>query len=442
VTDVGGSTGAAEAPASYAPGAVTGPATSAPVQGAAGARPASSPAARERLLSLDVFRGLTVAGMLLVNDPGHWAHIYPPLKHAAWHGWTPTDLVFPFFLFIAGITTSLSLSARRARGDDERAIVRQILRRGGLIFLFGLLVNWFPGFTWGEVYGVADPTFLDRVIDRLYHVRLLGVLQRIALAYTAAALITWRTTLRQQVAILVALLVGYWLVMTVLPVPYHGQFIPSRLDDAERTIAGWLDRRLLDWGPFGNHIWASTRTWDPEGVLSTVPAIGTAMLGVMAGRWLGQPRAIAERLSGMFAVGALGMVVGLIWNWVFPINKSLWTSSYVVFTAGMAAVALATVMWIVDVHRVTRWWTKPFVDFGVNPTIAFVGSGVLARIIYSMVKVEYRGERVPLQAAIYQSLFASWLSPVNASLAFAVSYVLLFWVVLHALHRRNIIFKV
>jgi predicted acyltransferase len=136
------------------------------------------------------------------------------------------------------------------------------------------------------------------------------------------------------------------------------------------------------------------------------------------------------------------MVVGLIWNWVFPINKSLWTSSYVVFTAGMAAVALATVMWIVDVHRVTRWWTKPFVDFGVNPTIAFVGSGVLARIIYSMVKVEYRGERVPLQAAIYQSLFASWLSPVNASLAFAVSYVLLFWVVLHALHRRNIIFKV
>ena len=419
-----------------APYAAPRPAAAPPAGG-----PAPHPAPRERLLSLDVFRGMTVAGMLLVNDPGSWAHIYPPLEHAKWHGWTPTDLVFPFFLFIAGITTSLSLATRRARGDDEGAIVAQVLRRGALIFLFGLLVNWFPGFTWTDVPGVADPTFLDRVVDRLHRVRLLGVLQRIALAYTAAALITSRTTLRQQVATVGALLVGYWVVMTALPVPDHGRLGAAVLDQPERTMAAWVDRLLLDWGPLGNHVWASTKTWDPEGVLSTVPAVGTAMLGVMAGRWLGQPRPIHERLAGMFAVGALGMVLGLVWNWTFPINKSLWTSSYVVFTAGMAAVALATVMWVVDVHRVTRW-TRPFVAFGVNPTIAFVGSGVLARIIYSIVKVEYGGREVSLQAAIYESLFASWLTPINASLAFALSYVLLFLLLLSALHRRNIIFKV
>ncbi len=404
-----------------------------------GEAPAAPP--RERLLSLDVFRGITVAGMLLVNDPGSWAHIYPPLEHAAWHGWTPTDLVFPFFLFIVGITTSLSLAGRRARGDDEGAIMRQILRRGALIFLFGLLVNWFPGFTWGEVAGVADPTFFQRVVDRLYHVRLLGVLQRIGLAYTAAALITSRTTLRQQVAIVGALLVGYWVVMTAVPVPDHGLLGAAVLDQPARTMAAWVDRLLLDWGPLGNHIWLSSRTWDPEGVLSTVPATSTAMFGVMAGRWIGQRRPIHERLTGMFAVGALGMVLGLVWSWTFPINKSLWTSSYALFTAGMAAVALATVLWVVEVQRVTRW-TRPFVAFGVNPTIAFVGSGVLARIIYSIVKVEYGGERVPLQSAIYQSLFASWLPPLNASLAFALSYVLLFLLVLSVLHRRNIIFKV
>ena len=432
-TTGGGTSGTERSRTAYAP--PRGDAPTAPPP------PAARPASRERLLSLDVFRGLTVAGMLLVNDPGTWAHIYPPLEHAKWHGWTPTDLVFPFFLFIAGITTSLSLSARRARGDDEGAIVRQILRRGALIFLLGLFVNWFPGFTWTAIPGNPDPTVLDRIVDRLYHVRLLGVLQRIALAYTAAALITSRTTLRQQVVVLAGLLVGYWVVMTALPVPDHGLLGAAVLDQPERTMAAWVDRLLLDWGPLGNHIWASSRTWDPEGVLSTVPAIATAMLGVMAGRWIGQPRPIYERLAGLFAVGALGMVLGLVWDWTFPINKSLWTSSYVVFTAGMAAVALATVMWVVDVHRVVRW-TTPFVAFGVNPTLAFVGSGVLARIIYSIVKVDFRGERVPLQQAIYETGFASWLAPLNASLAFALGYVLLFWLVLRVLHRRNIIFKV
>jgi predicted acyltransferase len=399
---------------------------------------------RERLLSLDVFRGLTIAGMLLVNDPGSWAHIYPPLEHAEWNGWTPTDLIFPFFLFIAGITTYLSLSARRARGDDDRAIRNQIIRRGALIFLFGLLVNGFPYFTWGDVAGVAQPGLLARISDRLLHWRIMGVLQRIGVAYLIAGLLTLRTTLKQQVAIIATLLIGYWLVMTILPVPGEGTIGALLLSSPPRTMAAWTDRLVLDWSRWGlgNHLWVSSQTWDPEGILSTIPAICTCMLGNLAGRWIGQKqRPLADRLNGLFAAGALGMMVGLMWNWVFPINKSLWTSSYVLFTAGLACVSLATIMWIVDYHQMRRW-TKPAVIYGVNPIIAFVGSGVLARCIYSIFKVTYDGQRIPLQAGIYQALFASWLSPNNASLAFALTFVLFWFAILALLYRRNIILKV
>jgi len=405
----------------------------------------TSPSAppRERLLSLDVFRGMTVAGMLLVNDPGTWEAIYPPLEHATWNGWTPTDLVFPFFLFIAGITTYLSLTARRARGDDEGAIRGQIIRRGALIFLFGLLINGFPYFTWGNVAGVADPSLGERIVDRLLHWRILGVLQRIGIAYAIAALLTLRTTVRQQIMILASLLFGYWIVMTVLPVPGEGTIGAVLLNQPTRTMAAWVDRTVLDWSRWGlgNHIWGSTVTWDPEGVLSTVPAIGTVMLGNLAGRWIGERRPLTERLAGLSAAGALAMMVGLMWNWSFPINKSLWTSSYVLFTGGLAALALATVMWIVDFNRVRRF-TTPFVVYGVNPIVAFVGSAVIARCLYSIFKVTYAGERISLQQGIYRALFESWLSPVNASLAFAIAFVAFWYGILLLLHRRGIILKV
>src|SRR5829696_8784321 len=268
---------------------------------------APQPAVRERLLSLDVFRGLTVAGMLLVNDPGTWSAIYPPLEHAPWNGWTPTDLIFPFFLFIVGITTHLSLSARRARGDDERAIRAQVIRRGALIFLFGFLINGFPYFTWGDVAGVADPSLGQRIVDRLLHWRVLGVLQRIGIAYTVAALLTLHTTVKQQVVILASLLLGYWIVMTALPVPGEGTIGALLLNQPGRTMVAWVDRVVLDWSRWGlgNHLWGSTVTWDPEGVLSTVPAIGTVMLGNLAGRWLGERRPLTERLAGLSAAGAL-----------------------------------------------------------------------------------------------------------------------------------------
>ena len=397
---------------------------------------------RERLLALDVFRGLTVAGMLLVNDPGSWNAIYPPLEHAPWHGWTPTDLIFPFFVFIVGITTQLSLTARRERGDDEAAIRRQILRRGALIFLFGFLVNGFPFFTWGTVTGNPDPSFFARIVDRFYHWRILGVLQRIGLAYIVSALIASRARVRTQVVVAAVILVAYWIIMTALPVPGSNGTPGYRLLDLpEATMAAYWDRVFLDWGRFGNHLWASSVTWDPEGILSTAGAVGTALLGNVAGWWLGLKRPLPERINGLFAGGALLMMGGLIWNWVFPINKSLWTSSYVLFTAGLAAVSIATIMWLVDI-RGWRRWTKPFVIYGTNPMVAFVGSGVLARCIYTLFKVNYKGEVIPLQAAIYRSMFASWLSPINASLAFAVTFVLFFFAILALLYRRNIVFKV
>ncbi|HYC52957.1 MAG TPA: heparan-alpha-glucosaminide N-acetyltransferase domain-containing protein [Gemmatimonadaceae bacterium] len=399
---------------------------------------------RERLVSLDVFRGLTVAGMLLVNDPGTWSAIYPPLRHAEWHGWTPTDLIFPFFLFIVGITTQLSIGARRARGDDDAAIRRQILRRGALIFLFGLLINGFPFFTWGAVPGNPDPSFLERVVDRLYHWRIMGVLQRIGLAYIVSALIATRARLQTQVIVTAVLLLGYCILMTVVPVPgTNGTPGALLLDRGSTTMAGYWDRVLLDWSRFGlgNHLWTGSVTWDPEGFLSTSGAICTALLGNMAGRWIGQPKDLAVRLTGMFAVGALGMMVGQMWHWSFPINKGLWTGSYVIFTAGMACVSLATIIWLVDMQG-WRWWTKPFVIYGMNPMVAFVGSAVMARLIYSILKVNLDGQSVSLQNAIYRTAFASWLSPMNASLAFALAFVTFWFLVLAVLHGKRIYLRV
>lgn len=396
-----------------------------------------SVAKSERLVSLDVFRGMTVAGMLLVNDPGTWSAIYPPLEHAAWHGWTPTDLVFPFFLFIVGITTEISLHSRRARGDDEAAIIKQVLRRGSLIFLLGFLLNGFPFFTWSHSMDGAG--FVARVVDRIEHWRVMGVLQRIGLAYLCGALIAMHSSWKKQLAILVALLVGYWAVMTLVPVPGTG--VPGRfvLDKPDQLLSAWLDRAV-----FGvNHLWSGSKTWDPEGLLSTVPAIGTVLCGSFAGRWLTRRDVpLSERLAALFAVGALAMMVGLMWNWVFPINKGIWSSSYVVFTAGMAAVTLGTCMWVIDCVGIRRW-TMPFVVYGTNPMLAFLGSGIMARTTASLWTWETAsGSRISAQEYVFQTVFASWMAPRPASLAYAVSFVLFWFVILWMAWKRGIIFKV
>ncbi len=393
----------------------------------------------ERLLSLDVFRGMTVAGMLLVNNPGTWSAIYPPLEHAAWNGWTPTDLIFPFFLFIVGITTELSLRARRARGDDERAILRQILRRGALIFLFGFILAAFPFYTWLPIDGNADPSVLDRILHRVAHLRILGVLQRIALAYLCGALITLRTSWKQQLGILALLLLGYWALMTLVPVPDTG--IPGRfvLDKPEQLLSAWLDRSVLG----VNHLWSGSKTWDPEGILSTVPAIGTMMLGTFAGRWISRNELpLTERISALFAVGAVTMMLGLVWNWGFPINKSIWTSSYVLFTAGMGAVALATCMWIIDVQQLRRW-TFPFVVYGMNPMLAFLGSGLMARLTSTLLTVDAgNGARISLQGLLFQTVYVPLLPLRDASLLYAISFVTLWFLILWAAWKRGFVLKV
>jgi predicted acyltransferase len=255
-----------------------------------------------------------------------------------------------------------------------------------------------------------------------------------------SALLSFRTTLKQQVAIIATLLFGYWFAMTLLPVPPNGFLGIDVLNTPSETMAAYFDRLLLDWGKYGNHLWINSLTWDPEGPFSTIPAIGTAMLGVLCGRWIKSPRPLSERLSGMFAIGSMAMMVGLMWHWSFPINKSLWTSSYVLFTAGMAAVALATCMWVIDEHRVTGW-TKPFVIYGMNPLIAFAGSGVMARLIYSIFKVSSDGKPIPLETWIYQTVYASWLAPRNASLLFAITFVLVWLGILWVLYRRRIFVK-
>ena len=394
--------------------------------------------ARQRLLSLDVFRGLTVAGMLLVNNPGTWSAIFPPLEHAEWNGWTPTDLIFPFFLFIVGITTHLSLSARRARGDDDRALVKQILRRGIIIYLLGFAMAMFPFYQWGVIQSLPNATPWDRILYRIEHVRILGVLPRIAIVYVCAALLTLKTNLRQQIIIIASLLFGYWFAMTLIPVPGENAIGALLLNTHDRNLAAYLDRLILG----TNHTWTGSVTFDPEGPMSTIPAIGTAMLGVLAGTWIGRKdKSVPDRISGLFAAGSIGMVVGLMWNWSFPINKNLWTSSYVLFTAGMACVTLATIMWLVDYLNV-KWWTKPFVVYGVNPIVAFVGSGVLARLIYTLWHVNYQGKSVALQDAIYQIVFLPWLPPRVASLAFALTFVLLWYGILLVLYRKKIFLRV
>ena len=399
---------------------------------------APMPPQRERLVALDVFRGMTIAGMLLVNDPGTWSAIYPPLEHAEWHGWTPTDLIFPFFLFIVGVTTHLSLGRRKAEGADRRALVRTILRRGSLIVLAGVLLNFFPFFWWGKIQGIADPTFAQRVIYRLEHLRFLGVLQRIGIAYMCAALLNLYLSRRQIIATTIAILVGYWMIMTLIPVPGTGTIGYFTLDDKSNTLAAWTDRAILGI----NHIWAGSKTFDPEGPLSTLPAVATALLGILAGEWIADKRRpLMERVVNLFGYGCLGLLAGRFWGALFPINKALWTSSYVVFTAGFACVFLAACLWLIDLRGVT-WWTKPFVIYGVNPLLAFAGSGLMARLTDSLIKVNVGGEPTSLHQASYQMFFEPYFAPRFASLLWALCFVAVWLGILAVFYRKRWILKV
>lgn len=341
--------------------------------------------------------------MVIVNNPGDWSTVYWPLLHAEWHGWTPTDLIFPFFLFIVGVAITLGRTA---------ASVAAILRRGAIIWGLGLLLAAFPFF-------------------RLSTLRVPGVLARIAWCYVAAALITRAVAADQRryraiVGIVAILLVGYWFLLAAVPFPggTAGDLSPAG------NIGAWLDRALLS-----GHLWKPD--WDPEGVLSTIPAIGTTLLGVLAG-WLmldtRSPRLIVRRL---LVWGLLGILAGLAWSMWLPINKSLWTSSYVLFTAGLAAGVLAICYWICDVYETdrTRKITEPFVALGRNAILLFALSGLLAK---TLINLKWPDPAMSLGRWIYTSAFTSFAQPHVASLLFALSNLLLLYVILTILHRRRI----
>jgi predicted acyltransferase len=396
--------------------------------------------AAERLQALDVFRGMTVAAMILVNNPGDWEHVYAPLLHSEWHGWTPADMVFAFFLFMAGASLPLSFAARRGRGATVAELRRQVLKRGALLLLLGLAVNGFTGYDW---YWKPGETALQHVIAHAQNWRLTGVLQRIAIVYTVAGLLELHVRPRWQAAIVAALLLGYWAVAMLVPVPGSGITGLAALSEPSATLAAWIDRTLFDWGDLGNHLWANTDppgSWDPEGPFSTLPAIATGMLGVAAGRWLGGGATLARRAQLLGAAGLIGVAVGILWDSSFPINKALWTSSYVLFTAGLAAVCLALLLWLVDLRGV-RAWTRPFAAFGTNAILAYIGEEVGGSLYYNIGLIPLNGEWVDVATAYYRSVLTPLLEPKQASLVFALTLVLFWYLVLDQLYRRRIIIK-
>ena len=349
-----------------------------------------------RMTSVDVFRGLTMAAMVIVNTPGDWGNIYWPLEHAEWNGWTPTDLVFPFFLFIVGVSITLS---------SKSASAGSILRRAAVIAVLALVLAGLPHFdlqTW----------------------RIPGVLQRIAVCYLVAAFLYKVTSGQQRLqrgAIMagtaVALSVAYWYIMTRVPNPagVTGDLSP------DGNWGAHIDRAV-----FGSHLWASSKTWDPEGLLSTIPSIGTALLGVTCGLWLGSTAPPGRKAALLAAAGVAGIAIGCAWHPFFPINKKLWTSSFVFFTGGAAALSLAACYWAIDVKG-WRGWTKPFVILGVNAIALYVAAALLEHLM----------ELTHFGPWIYQHAFQPFAPPRIASLAYAVANLLVLFALLARMYRRR-----
>ena len=377
-----------------------------------------------RLLSVDLLRGITIAFMILVNNNGDEQHAYWPLKHAAWNGFTPTDLVFPTFLLLVGVSLVLATESRLARGVSRISIFWNALRRAFTLYLLGLVVNGFPFF-------------------HLATMRYYGVLHRIAICYLlATVLLLLSSGWKSKVAILVGALVGYWLLMRFVPVPGYG--IPTHsvpLLDPNGNLAAWIDRSIFS----ARHLYEGTR--DPEGLLSTLPAMGTILLGVLTGLWIRSDRILTAKIRGIAIAGASLVLSGLLWNPWFPINKKLWTSSYVLFAGGLSLLLLSLAMWLVDLHRDgkrdtdrdrhPRLWF-PFFVFGTNSIAAYVFSELLAGGLGNI--------RVPPRGNVLRSIFEAIHGFVPnlplASLVFSLLFVLVCWLPVYLLYRKRIFLKV
>jgi predicted acyltransferase len=382
----------------------------------------SSPTQQGRLLSLDAFRGATIAGMILVNNPGAWNDIYPQLRHAAWHGWTFTDFIFPFFLWIVGVAMTLSFARRVQQGADKKHLLLHVLRRAAIIFGLGLFLNGFPfGLLFGHNFTWE-------------HIRIPGVLQRIAVCYLIASTIFMYSGIRGQIAWIVGLLASYWLMITLIPVPGYGAGILEPLGG----LAWFVDSNLLS-----GHTWAGAPVpgFDPEGILSTIPAIATTLLGVLTGHWLRTDRSREEKTAWMFVAGNFFLLLGAILDMWMPINKGLWTSSYVVFMCGWALVCLAMFYWLIDVKGYTKWAT-PFVIYGMNAITVFVLSGLVAKSMGLIRWMQADGTVISLQHYLYTTLFVPLASPLNASLLWAICFITVMFAVVWFMWKRKWFLKV
>lgn len=366
----------------------------------------------KRLLSLDFFRGITIAAMILVNNPGNWAYVYPPLLHAKWHGWTPTDLIFPFFLFIVGVSITLAFSSRKENQLPAKDLYGKIIRRTLILFALGLFLSGFP--------------FFD-----ISTLRIPGVLQRIAVCYFVAAIVFLHTSARAQALWAVVFLLIYWAFMQWFPVPGVGAGSYER----GSNFSAWVDNLFLH-----GHMWSQTKTWDPEGIFSTLPAISTTLFGVLTGHLLRQEFPAMKKVWLMFSYGSIAIAVGALWHYWLPINKSLWTSSYAVLMSGMALVVLGISYYLIDIKGWRRG-TKPFCVYGMNAITVFVLSGIVGRLLY-LVKWPSGEGIITLKEWLVNNLFLSWLSPLNASLAYAMCFVILSYLAMYYLYIKHIFIKV
>ena len=342
-----------------------------------------------------------MVGMIIVNDPGSWSYIYAPLEHAEWHGCTPTDLVFPFFLFIVGVAISLSLQKARYETAHHSSRIWHIAKRSMILFAIGLFLNIFPVFD-------------------IVNIRIPGVLQRIAIAFLACAVLFLKTNWKTQVSIGVGVLVVYWLIMSVLPLP-HGQIL-----EPGNNLAAFVDSKILT-----GHMWSATKTWDPEGLLSTFPAIVTGMIGMLAGQWLQSDRAPYEKVVGFFVVGNILIVLGLFWDMSFPINKALWTSSYVIYTGGIALNLLAILFWLLDIKKWRGSFWQPFQAFGMNAIFAYILAGVMAFVLGSTIQQPIFNTLKDLTGDAYLSSFM-----------FALMFTALMFIPVWIMYKKKIFLKV
>ena len=366
----------------------------------------------KRLVSLDVLRGITIAFMILVNNGGKDS--FWPLKHSDWNGWTPTDLVFPTFLFVMGTSLVFSFDSRLSRGVSKSSLALHTLRRFIILFLLGLVVNGFPHFHLGTL-------------------RIYGVLQRIAICFLICSLLyLWDRGAKSKIALAVVALLGYWILMRFVPVPGHG--VPGRdipFLDKDANIVAWLDRHI-----FPGRLYEGVR--DPEGLLSNIPALATTLLGMLTAMWLRTSKSMEQKCAGMLGSGIVLVLLGELWNPWFPINKKLWTSSYVLFAAGVSLLVLALCYWAVEIRGWKKGWTYYWLVFGTNAIAAYVLSELLASAL-SSIKLT---PSLSLSAFLYSDVFQRVHPPGIGALLFALAFVMVCWLVVWPLYVKRIFIKV